>query len=163
MNNALFLNGTSFDTIAVFMPKVTTKFYLPITLSTGTGKLNFIEFEDAQPNLVMRPTINNRLISYGRMTIINGQMTLHAQSLAITAIREILEYQASTRIKVTGTLYVLNFQALQFDQYKEFSFTSPYTGADRGKILSDVKFKFSSLPATGLSAAFANMILNKIL
>lgn len=159
---SLFLNSTSLDTIAIFMPSNNIKFILPITLSSGSGRNAFINIEQPQVNVVVRQSLNRKICRYTRPTMINGTITLHPQSTALSSIREITEYQNNTGVAVVGTLFILNIQAAQFDKYKEFSFTSVYQGGNRNKVLEDVAIQFSSLGPTAISLAIATTIFNTL-
>lgn len=158
----LFLNATSVDTIAIFMPVNNVKFSLPITLSSGTGRNEFINIEQPQVNVVVRQSINRKICRYTRPAMINGTITLHPQSTALSAIRQITEYQNNTGISVNGTFFILNIQAAQFDKYSDFSFTSVYQSANRNKTLGDVQIQFSSLPPTAISLAVATTLFNTL-
>lgn len=157
----MFLQKTAKDSVAIFTTS-NSNFLLPITLSTGTGIDDFLTLNAAPQNTVIRQTVNGNVIKYIRPSVITGTITLHPQSNALPALREITEYQNTTRIPVKGTLLVINFGAVQFDKYTGFYFTSPYTGPSRGKVLSDVNFTFASNPATGLSLAAAQSIFTSL-
>ena len=154
----LALNKTAQDSIALFMPKVNPNFLVPIVLSTGTGVERFLNFDPTQ-NVIVKQSINRNMYSYTTPTILTGTATFHPASNALTDLREILAYQATTGLTLKGTLTILNFQAMTFDKYTGFVWTSPFIGASRNRVMEDLDFSFACNPATEISLAFVTSLL----
>lgn len=147
------LNKTSVDTIAIWMPTIvpTRPFFTPIVLSTGVGVDSFISIDPVPNNVVVRPTINNALYYQVRQVIVTGSFTFNPSSTALIALRGVTDYQVNSHVSIPGIGLVINPSSLLVDTYKEMTWSSPYTGANRGKILSDCTMTFSSRPPTAIA------------
>lgn len=146
-------NNTSVDTIAVWTPTFAPYALIPkpVLLSTGTGIDSFINIDQAPINTVVRPTINNALYRQTKQVVVTGTLTFNASSTALSALRDVTNYQADSHTSVPGLMLIINRGALLVDTFKEWYWTSPYVGPNRGKILSDVTMTFSARPPTAIS------------
>lgn len=164
MNVNLFLQKTAMDSIALWTPDVlsTSQFLQPIVLSTGVGIERFITIDPVPQNAIIKPSLNRNVIRYMKPVVITGTCTFHPQSTALSALREITEYQYSSGLAITGTMIVINIGALQFDKYTGVSWNNPYSGSNRERVLSDVNMSFSSNKPNAISLGFVESILAAI-
>jgi|GEM_PF-4591022 hypothetical protein len=160
-------NKTSVDTIAIWMPLIvpTRPFFTPILLSTGVGVDTFINIDPIPTNVAVRPTINNALYKQVRQVIATGSFTFNPSSTALIGLRGVLDYQLDSHVDIEGIGLIINPSALLVDTYKSMIWTSPYTGANRGKFLSDCTINFSSRPPTAiaLGGLLANPAIGSVL
>jgi|OM-RGC.v1.022841762 hypothetical protein len=143
MINPFYYQATSVDTVAVFVAD-SLQFPLPIVLSTAVGRSEFIRF-DQIPNTVQKMPSMNRQVEWSTNThaVIGGTITLSPQSLALSAIREIVTYQTGTGDIIKGTVSITNAGSQIQTVIRNFSFVNPPYGMAWMKSISDVTLRFS--------------------
>jgi hypothetical protein len=147
----MFLAKTVTDSLAIWVPYKITGFSKPIVLSTGNGVTDFVTLDQGQIAIVQKTSLNRNIYQYEKPTLVTGNMTFHVASDALIAIREIIQAQSNKMLGISGICSILVIGSATYTQYKNFVWTSQFTGASLGKVSSDVPMSFSSAPPTQIS------------
>lgn len=147
----MFLEKTTYNTIAIWTPAKITGFTKPIILSTGTGVTDFINIDQPPIAVIQRPTLNRNVYAYQKPTLITGNCTFHVASDALIALREIIQAQEDAQLPISGTTSILTLGSATYTQYTNFVWTSSFQGASLNRVSSDVVLYFSSNIPTQIS------------
>lgn len=147
----MFLQKTSYNTIAIWTPSNITGYNKPIILSTGTGIEDFINFDQPPTQIVQRQTLNRNIYSYQKPTLITGNVTFHVASDALSAIKDITLAQQTKGLPISGITTIITIGSATYTKYTNWEWTSSFTGANLNKVASDVIMYFSASPPTQIS------------
>ncbi len=166
MINSILLNKTAKDSIAIWTPltgniSAGLDFIKPIILSSGVGVDNFINIDPPPIKVIQRIGMNGAPWSSVRKVMLSGSATFNPSSTALISLRNILAYQNSNNISVSGIMIIINAGALLMDTYRNFEWTSPYQGANRNRVLSDITLTFSCSPPQAISLGALGAILGQ--
>ena len=166
MQNYEFYNVSTKGTIFVFKVESNDEFFIPTLLSYSIGVNKFLNFDDNQEILTVTPTINNRVLSVPRNIVIKGTLTLNPNSLSLSQIRSILNYQLKNNVTVYGTALFVNLSTQTVRKYTNFSFISNTSKTDINKKQEDVPIRFccnskvEEVELGGLFSPILNIVSN---